>query len=403
MAIMPNIRISGPLAPFIDGVRSYLLAQGYTPLSSNNLLRLMSHLSRWLVHTGTRLRDITREHIEAFFCERRQAGYIHFLTPRSLSSILKYLEAEGVVSLPESAAPPPSALDELMDDYARYLVDERALQPRTVRYYRLSARTFLSEHVDSEGLDLTRINVDDVTSFILRQSRTFSKGTTKLMVCVLRSLFRFLHVRGDIEGELADGVPAVAGWRQAGLPKFISMQLLQRLLKSCDRRTHVGRRDFAVLLLLARLGLRSCEVEALELDDVHWRAGELVLRGKGNMDARLPLPADVGEAVAAYLRGGRPHSTLRSVFLTCRAPYRPLSRTSVTAIVYQAAARSGLPRIGAHRLRHTAATQMLRNGASLDDVAQVLRHKSIDTTAIYAKVDRNTLRELARPWPGGVV
>ncbi|MGH9460753.1 MAG: site-specific integrase [Vicinamibacteria bacterium] len=398
MAARPSIRIQGPLAPYQDGLWSYLLGQGYARLSSVNLLRVMSHLSRWLESQGLELGKLTWALFEAFVRERRQAGYTHFLSLRALSPIMKFLEGKGVVSLPVLSLSP---LDKLLNGYARFLTEERALQPTTVKQYKTYARMFLSEKLGSECLELSRIKAEDVSGFILGHSRTFSIASTKVMVTALRSVFRFLHLRGSIGCELADAVPGVAGWRQAGLPKFILPRQLQQLLSSCDRRTHVGRRDFAVMLLLARLGLRSCEVEALELDDVDWRAGETVLRGKGHSDARLPLPSDVGEAIAGYLQRGRPRSTSRAVFLTSRAPYHRLSRVCITAIVSQAAARAGLPRMGAHRLRHTAATQMLRHGASLTEIAQVLRHRSLDTTAIYAKVDRTTLRELAPFWPGG--
>jgi site-specific recombinase XerD len=402
MAVRPYIRIHGPLAPYLDELWSYLLEKGYTPLSSVNLLRLMSHLSRWLDGQGIEPAKLTWALCEAFVRERRQVGYTHFLSLRALDPILKFLEGESVVLLPQVSVLQLSALDELMGDYERFLTEERALQPTTVTLYKAFARTFLSEKLGSECLELSRIKADDVSSFILRHSRTFSIASTKVMVTALRSVFRFLHLRGSLGCELADAVPGVAGWRQAGLPKFISQRELRQLLSSCDRRTHVGRRDFSVMLLLARLGLRSCEVEALELDDVDWRAGEIVLRGKGRSDARLPLPSDVGEAIAGYLQRGRPNSTSRALFLTSRAPYRRLSRKCTTAIVSQAATRAGLPRMGAHRLRHTAATQMIRYGASLTEIAQVLRHRNLDTTAIYAKVDRTTLRKLAQPWPGGV-
>jgi len=403
MAILPNIRISGPLEPYVSGVWSDLIAQGYTPLSSRNLLRLASHLSRWLVDTGVRLSDLTHEQVEAFFDERRRAGYVSFFTPRALSPILRYLEAKGVVSLPEAVVR-RSAVDELLDEYEHFLVKERGLQASTARsYYRSFAQKFLSHRFDSNSLELNRLSANDITGFILHESETSSVGTTKLMVTVVRSLLRFLHLRGDLQRDLVGAVPAVAGWRQAGVPKFISPRELQQLLNSCDRRTHVGRRNFAILVLLARLGLRSCEVAALDLDDIDWRAGELILHGKGQTDARLPLPSDVGQAIAGYLQRGRPSplSTSRSLFLTSRAPYRRLSGHCVTSSVAESSARAGLRRISAHRLRHTAATQMLRRGASLTDIALVLRHRSVDTTAIYAKVDHSTLRELAQPWPGG--
>lgn len=402
MAARPRICIEGPLAPYKDGLWFHLLGQGYTPLSSVSLLRVMSHLSRWLEGQGLEPGKLTWALSEAFLRERRQVGYTHFLTLRGLTPILKFLEGEGVVSLPQESALQVSVLDKLMNGYDHFLTEERALRPTTVKQYKTFARMFLSEKLSPECLELSRIKAVDVSGFILRHSRTFSIASTKVMVTALRSVFRFLHLRGSIGCELADAVPGVAGWRQASLPKFISPQQLQQLLSSCDRRTHVGRRDFAVMLLLARLGLRSCEVEALELDDVNWRAGEIILRGKNHSDARLPLPSDVGEAIAGYLRRGRPRSTSRALFFASRAPCRRLSRKCITAIVSQAATRAGLPRMGAHRLRHTAATQMLRHGASLTEIAQVLRHRSLDTTAIYAKVDRTTLRELAPPWPGGV-
>ena len=323
-------------------------------------------LSRWLVDAGVRLSALTREHVEAFFCERRRAGYRRNITPRSLDAILRYLEAKGVVSLPESVVP-RSAGDDLLDEYEQFLVKERGLQASTARgYYRSYAKKFLSHRFDSNSLELSCLSANDITGFILHESETSSVGTTKLMVSVVRSLLRFLNLRGDLQNDLVGAVPAVAGWRQAGVPKFISPRELQQLLKSCDRRTQVGRRNFAIMLLLARLGLRSCEVAAIELDDIDWRAGELVLHGKGDADARLPLPSDVGQAIAGYLQRGRPSafSTSRSLFLTTRAPYRRLTGHRVTASVADASACAGLPRIGAHRLRHTAATQMLRHGAS---------------------------------------
>jgi site-specific recombinase XerD len=362
----------------------------------------MSHFSRWLEARGFRQNELTWERIEDFFRERRQLSYTAFRTRHALAPILQYLEIVLGFLVPPTPAPPPTALDKLLSEYERFLVEERALQPAAIRGYRDRARRFLVEEVGSECLELNEIRADDITSFILCYSRSYSIGSTKLMVTALRSLFRFLHLRGSIEKDLAGAVPAVAGWRQSGLPKFISSRELRRLLKSCDQRTHVGRRDFAILLLLARLGLRRGEVVAIALNDIHWRQGEIIIRGKGRRDTRLPLPSDVGSAVAAYIQRGRPATASKAVFLSCRAPYRPLTGYAITGVLHQASDRAGLPRIGSHRLRHTAATQMLREGATLSDIAQVLRHRSIDTTAIYAKVDHQRLRELAQPWPGGV-
>jgi integrase/recombinase XerD len=227
-------------------------------------------------------------------------------------------------------------------------------------------------------------------------------GSAKLIVCALRSLLRWLHLTGQMPASLASAVPPVAGWRLSGMPKGLEAGELRRLLASCDRRTRAGRRDYAVMLLLSRLGLRAGEVAGLGLDDIDWRRGELTIRGKGNRAERLPLPADVGAAIAAYLRRGRPATAGgRSVFVRVHAPHRALTTGGVTMIVFDAAQRAGLGRLHAHRLRHTAATAMLHAGSPLPEVGQVLRHSSMLTTAIYAKVDRSALAVLARPWPAG--
>jgi site-specific recombinase XerD len=222
-----------------------------------------------------------------------------------------------------------------------------------------------------------------------------------LTVTALRSFLVFLHVDGVIERSLAFAVPSVAGWRLAGLPKGLEPDEVRRLLSACDRRTRNGRRDFAILTVLVRLGLRASEVVALRLDDLDWQAGEILVRGKGNRAERLPLPTDVGDAIAMYLRHSRPaDADGRAVFVRIRAPHRALSGSGVAQVVAAAAQRVGLGQIFAHRLRHTAATQMLRAGASLQEIGQILRHRSTLTTAIYAKVDRKALRTVARRWPG---
>ena len=221
-----------------------------------------------------------------------------------------------------------------------------------------------------------------------------------MTVTGLRSLLGFLHLRGLIGGPLADAVPSTASWRLSGLPRALEPEQLKALLDSCDRETAGGRRDYAVLVMLARLGLRAGEVAALGLEDVDWRAGELRITGKGRRAERLPLPADVGEAIVAYLQDGRPATAQdRSLIVRVRAPHHAMTTGGITQIVFAAAGRAGLGAMHSHRLRHTAATQMLRAGASLEEVGQVLRHRQVLTTATYAKVDRDALRALARPWP----
>lgn len=395
-----RIRITGALAAHRQGLWEALLALGYSPLSAANLLRLAAHLSRWLDEQGLSLDGLTHERGEAFLEARRRVGYTQFLTPRALAPIVRHLEQVGVVPCSPRPAPEPTPLERLVREYVEYVRRERGVAEATVRAYGDIALRFLRARCTEAPPALLGLDARDVTSFVLEVSARYSTGATKYVVTALRSLLRYLYLEGRIAVDLAGAVPAVAGWRLRGLPKAFDDAQVRRLLDSCDRRRPVGRRDYAVLVLMVRLGLRQSEVAALALDDIDWRAGECLVRGKGRCEERLPLPSDVGEAIAFYLRTSRPPTIHRAVFLTVRAPLRPLAAGGVGAIVHDACRRAGLAPTGAHRLRHTAATAMLRAGASLDEVAQVLRHRSHDTTAIYAKVDRTALATVVRPWPG---
>jgi integrase/recombinase XerD len=247
------------------------------------------------------------------------------------------------------------------------------------------------------------VDVAEVRAFVVEVCPRLGRRAAQLTVVALRSLLRFLHLEGVLERSLAGAVPSVFGSRLSGLPKRLEAGQVDALLASCDRSTVVGIRDVAILTVLARLGLRAAEVAGLSLEDIDWRAGELVVRGKGGRSERLPLPVDVGEAIVGYPRDGRPVSAQdRAVFVRVRAPHHRLSPGGVTYVVEAAALRAGLGQIHAHRLRHTAASEMLRAGATLPEVGQVLRHRRASSTAIYAKVDREALRHIARPWPGAV-
>ncbi len=395
-----RVRVEGPVAPYAPGFCAELTAQCYTPLSAANQVRVMAHLSRWLRARRTDPQHLTPPRVDQFLRARRRAGYTAWLSVRGLRTLLGYLRRLGVV--PE---PPPSvartALGCLLERFGNYLLHERGLSTGTVHSRQLVARRFLAGYAHPDRVELERLTAADVSQFVLRESRTCSVGHAKGLVTALRSLLGFLFLEGRTATPLAAAAPAVAGWRVAGLPRALEPGHVARLLRGCDRRTAVGRRDYAILILLVRLGLRAGEVTGLQLDDIDWRRGEMIIHGKGQQQERLPLPNDVGEALAGYLRHGRPRVASRRVFLRSRAPQGALSRNGVTAVVHRASDRAGLHRIGAHRLRHTAATQMLQHGASLPEVAQVLRHRSLLTTAIYAKVDRRALRALAQPWPGG--
>jgi integrase/recombinase XerD len=289
----------------------------------------------------------------------------------------------------------------LLAEFRAWLVRERGLAPETVRCYCQHAGKFLGELPDPLDAAVRRLDSGQVSSFMIAYCRDRNTWSAKAMATSLRALLRFLHVAGHTPVGLAAAVPAVAGWRLAALPRGLDAAVVARLLGSCDRATVVGRRDYAILTLLARLGLRGAEVAGLRLGDIDWRGGEVTVHGKGNRIDRLPLPADVGDAIVGYLTAGRPACAARTVFCTVRAPHRRLTAAAVRGIMGQACRRAGLRRVGAHRLRHTLATDMLRAGASLPQVGQVLRHRSQLSTTIYAKVDENALRPLARPWPTG--
>ncbi|MGA2925856.1 MAG: tyrosine-type recombinase/integrase [Solirubrobacteraceae bacterium] len=290
----------------------------------------------------------------------------------------------------------------MLRDYHVYQARERGLVERTIYRHERVARLFLGELQRPDGgLDLARLTAADVSGFLARECPKRSVSGARDLVFALRPLLRFLHVTGVIAAPLVWAVPGVADVRDHSLPRGLEPQVVARMLASCDRRGLVGVRDHAILLLLCRLGLRAGEVAALRLDDVDWRAGELLVHGKGSRQDVLPLAVDVGEAIVSYLRCRGRFEGSRAVFLRVRAPAGALSAGGVISVVAQACVRAGVPPVGAHQLRHTAATEMLRAGASLPEIGQVLRHRriDIDTTAIYAKVDRGALGELARPWP----
>jgi integrase/recombinase XerD len=391
--------LSGPLERYAVGFGSELLRRGYSRFTTTLHLQLLANLSRWLEAEGRDARDVTPELLERFASARRAAGYRHQRSTRALAPLLGYLREVGAAP-PPALVSPGSPLEELIERYRRHLVVERGLNSSTVSSRVREARSFLAAQADGGELELGRIASTDVNRYVLAEARRRSRGHAKGLVCALRSLLRFLAMDGRVDRSLAEAVPAVAHWRLSGLPKALEPGQLERMLACCDRANVAGRRDFAVLMLLGRLGLRVGEVAALELDDIDCRAGEITVRGKGRRRDRLPLAAEVGEAVAAYLRDGRPTCAEgRSVFVSVRGHRRGLERTAVGRIVADAGRRAGLGRVGGHRLRHAVATETLRAGAPLAEVGQLLRHRSAMSTAIYAKVDHRRLRSLALPWP----
>jgi integrase len=394
------VRVAGPLAAFAPGFVEDLVARGYRPGPAADQLRLMADVSRWLGEHDLAVGDLTVVTAERFAAERRAAGRSHLRSARALMPLVDYLRGLGVAPRVAAAAPSTPA-EVLIERYSLYLLERRGLAASSVRNYVAVARTFLCDRERVRG-ELALIELDGaaVSAFVQRESGRSTVGSAKCMVTRLRALLRFLHVEGEIERDLVGAVPSVASWRLASLVKALDAGSVARLLSGCDRRTRVGRRDFAILTMLSRLGLRAGEVAALRLGDVDWRAGEVLVRGKGSRQERLPLPGDVGEALAGWLARGRPRSRSVFVFTRLRAPHGGLSAGAVSQIVRRACRRAGLPMVGAHRLRHTAATEMLRAGGSLTEVGQVLRHRGRDVTSIYAKVDRLALAAVVAPWPG---
>ena len=392
-------RKPGLLGPQVQNYRVWLLDRGYTPGTVRGMLKDLGQVGRWLAMEGLGVAEFDEDRIAEFRTFRRESGHRHVAGPRALLPLLRFLREIGATP---PASPSTAPLDVLMGRYRVWMVEERGLAATTVLRYERTARRFLAEQASGPGgLAPESLTGADVNAFLLRECARVSAGSAKGRVAELRSVLRFLYLQGITPMRLGQAVPPVGGWRFAALPPTtISTEEVQQLLDSCDRGTLRGRRDFAMMTLIARLGLRSIEVARLTLDDVDWRAGELVIRGKADRLDRLPLPTDVGKALVAYLPGRPAIPESRQVFLTLRAPRGPIRADLVNDVVERACLRAGIERVGPHRLRHALARELLRRGAGLRAIGQVLRQQDLATTALYAKVDLDTLRQVAQPWPG---
>ena len=391
-------RKPGRLGPFVEGYRICLLEAGYTAETVRGMLKDLGRLGRWMDSEGVEVGAVTVASIESFLSDWRAAGSRRVPTVRALRSMLTYLREVGVMVGEEP--PMLSPVEALVREYRGWLVGERGLAAMTVLRYEALARRFLTSRVTrSDEFGVADLDGAVVSRFLLGECDRVCLASAKGKVAELRSLLRFLHLRGFTPRSLAESVPGVAGWRETTVPSTMPQADIERLLANCDRMTVDGARDHAMLMLLARLGLRSIEIARLRLEDLDWRAGDLLVRGKARRDDRLPMPEDVGEALAGYLALRGRHES-RSVFLTLRAPTRPIRADLVGDVVQRHCRQAGVPHVGPHRLRHTLATRMLARGASLAEISQVLRHSDLATTAVYAKVDLARLRQVAQPWPG---
>lgn len=390
--------VRGLLGPFGEGFRAKLLSSGYSWGSAAHQVHLMAHFSRWLEAKELSVAQVDRCVVTAFLAARRSEGYVKLLSNRAMAPMIEHLHHLGLIPL--EARHPMTPGEALLGEFEQYLLNERGLANDSVRSYVGVARQFLACVGSGDHLDLQGLSAANVSGFVRKECARRDLGSASATVTGARAWLRFLHASGTTPMPLAAAVPSVASWSLASLPRSIGSRELACLLRSCDRRRSAGRRDYAILVLCSRLGLRAGEVASLQLGDIDWRQGELVVRGKGSRRDRLPLPTDVGAVIAAWLTRGRPRGIGTSaVFVRERAPHGPLAPTGVSAVVRRASVRAGLEPIGAHRLRHTAATTMLQAGASLAEIGQVLRHERLLTTAVYAKVDLSALAAVTQPWP----
>jgi site-specific recombinase XerD len=391
-------RKPGSLGPYVEGYSAWLMRRGYTAPTTRNMLKEFGQVGRWL---GVKHMDVwllSEPQLIRFLADQRRAGYRKLPGLRGLRVPLAYLREVGAVG---PASSPCTEIDVLLGQYRQWLVVDRGLAPQTVLRYTKTARRFLMD-CSTAGVTPSALTAAEVNAFLIDECGRVSAGSAKGRVAELRSLLRFLFVAEVIMVRLGTAVPPVGGWRLATVPASMTAAEVQALLDQCDRSTDVGVRNFAMLTLVARLGLRSIEVARLELGDLDWRAGEIVVRGKGHRVDRLPLPDDVGEAVVEHLRRRRAVAGCRQVFVLLKAPHGPIRAELVNDITKQACRRAGQCRVGPHRLRHALAAELLRRGAGLTAIGQVLRHQDLATTALYAKVDLDTLRGVAQPWPTAV-
>lgn len=395
---------NGPYSSYVELYASRLVKVGLNRHGTWRSLNLLGDLMSWLSRIGLRPTDLNERMAEGYLRHRSRKQSIQPGDRAALKRLLSVLREAGVIA--PAALPPITPQDQIFEEFGDYLRRERSLAPKSIIRHLPIIRRFLREVCSAGASDLGKISQEDVTRYIERHARDWSAGSGKAMCWSLRTFLRYLHHRGLNPLALAGSVPSIRRWKFASLPTYLSAARVQQVLDGCDRTTALGRRDYAILMMLAKLGLRADEVATLTLDDIDWRSGEMLVRAKGRQRARMPIPPDVGVAVVAYLRDGRRKSSCRRLFLRTLAPNVGFaSGCAITMIAKTALERAGIrgyAHQGAHIFRHSLATELLRSGATLSEIGQLLRHESHDTTRIYAKVDIDALRTMSLPWPGGL-
>jgi integrase/recombinase XerD len=394
----------GPLGRYLVDYAAQLQAEGYAYHTGRFKIRVVAQLSQWMSRQGVAIEGISEKIIERFLHSRRRLGYrIAHTDPTALARMLRLLRFRSVI--PDSAKVATKPSDAVLEAYTRYLERERGLALKTRDNYLPFVRQLLGSKFGSSAINLSVLQVRDIVGFVSRNASRMSAKQSQAMTTALRSFLRFAQYHGDVAPDLAACVPTVANWSCSTVPKGIPKRDVERVLATCNRKSVSGRRDYAVLMLLTRLGLRAGEIANLTLDDIDWDAGCITLRGKAGRTDKLPLSCDVGQAIAVYLKSGRPQSpNTRRLFLLLKAPISGFkNHHNVGSVVKCALTRAKIdsPRKGAHQFRHGLASNMLREGRSLSEIGEILRHQSPQTTAIYAKVDLPSLRLLALPWLGG--
>ena len=393
----------GPLGPYINTFAEHIHDQGFARKHGCYQIRVLANFNRWLQKHNIELKDINHHKIDDFLDYRKKFVKINHPDKPALIRLLGMLNDMGIIDDKEQNEVKTDC-QIIEEDYKQYLSHERQLAPSTILNYMPIVHKFLSECFSTNNIQPYKLQAKDITGFIRCHAQAVSVKRAKIIVTAVRSFLKYLLLKGKIDTDLSACVPTVPCWKLSTLPKFLQPTQVQAVLRSCDKKTSLGMRNYAILLLLARLGLRACEIKSLTLDDIEWEFGNINIYGKGGSTSRLPLPKDAGEAIVAYIKYGRPACSTRRIFVRHIAPIRELGNSStISSIVRRALIHAGIKSscMGAHIFRHTVATEMLHQGASLYEIGELLGHSNPNTTSIYAKVDIKALKKLAQPWPGG--